>query len=192
MDETENKQPEEKPERSLRTPEGDAEDTPAEEAADTGSEDYEFEAPQGMEMDQKALDALKTIAKEQKWPKDVAQKVFDLGPKMLADWQQKQTEAAAEVHERWKDEAKADPEIGGAKFDATLDTARQALRQVGTPALVEVLNETGLGNHPEVIRLFAKIGSKIAEDSFVPSGKSPGGTRTFAERLYPSAPAKGA
>jgi len=39
---------------------------------------------------------------------------------------------------------------------------------------VEVLlNQTGMGNHPEMIRVFHRISKAVSEDSFVPGDMKP-------------------
>ena len=52
-------------------------------------------------------------------------------------------------------------------YDAKLDQAQRAFAQFSTPEFNEIMDETGLGNHPEVIKAFAKIGSMIGEDKLV-------------------------
>jgi hypothetical protein len=71
-------------------------------------------------------------------------------------------EAAREAQrDAWADAAQSDPEIGGAAFQRELDYAHQALKVYGTPELHEALESTGLGNHPELIRLLSKIGRSL-------------------------------
>ena len=53
----------------------------------------------------------------------------------------------------------------GTKYDAKVDLAQSVIRKFGSETLTTFLNEKGLGNHPEVVRLFAKIGEAITEDS---------------------------
>ncbi|MEI6907818.1 peptidase, partial [Klebsiella pneumoniae] len=52
----------------------------------------------------------------------------------------------------------------------------------GTPELKEYLNGTGLGNHPELVKAFIKVGKAMSEDGMV-TGKE-GGQRSAAEVLY--------
>lgn len=77
---------------------------------------------------------------------------------------------------------KADKEIGGDKLTASLSKAQQALETFGTPELKEYLNETGLGNHPELVKAFVKIGKAMSEDNMVSAANT--GQRSAAEVLY--------
>jgi hypothetical protein len=51
----------------------------------------------------------------------------------------------------------------GDHFDANLDTARTGLKKYASPQLIELLNKSGLDSHPELIRLFNKIGASTME-----------------------------
>jgi hypothetical protein len=69
----------------------------------------------------------------------------------------------------------------------TLGSAAKALDLLGFPKgspLRVALNESGFGNHPEMIRLMAKVGKAIGEDSgFCPRSGRPD-KKTDAELFY--------
>lgn len=77
----------------------------------------------------------------------------------------------------WRAAALADKDIGGTPENMVVSTekAQQALGKYATPALKGFLKETGLGSHPEVIRLFARLGRAMSEGSIV-QGANQGGT----------------
>mgnify|MGYP000700477353 CR=1 FL=1 len=65
--------------------------------------------------------------------------------------------------------------------------AKKALDTFGTPEFRTLLNESGLGNHPEMIRMMFRAGKAISEDKFVPAGSgSPKGAKDAANALYPN------
>lgn len=131
-------------------------------------EAYEdFAAPEGVALDADAVGEFKALAKELNLSQADAQRVVDLGPKMMATWQAKQAEQMSETVAQWATDTKADKEIGGDKLDENLAVARKTLDTFGSPELKTLLNESGLGNHPELIRLLTKAGKAISEDSFV-------------------------
>lgn len=144
-------------------------------------ESYELTMPEGVELDKAAADEFQAIAKELKLDQASAQKVADIGAKMA----QRQTEAHTKLVESWVENVKTDKEIGGDKLDQNLAVARKALETFGTPELKDVLNATGLGNHPEVIRAFLKAGKLISEDKFV-AGAPKGPETDIAKKLFPS------
>ncbi len=61
----------------------------------------------------------------------------------------------------------------GAEWQSNLTLMNRALEAYGSPEFKKHLDETGLGNHPEMIKIFVKIGKAMAEDKF--SGGGTGG-----------------
>lgn len=145
-------------------------------------EKYEFQAGEGVELDAEALKDFEPVARELNLTNDQAQKLVDAYPKILAGVQQRQTEAWQAQTEEWAATVKADKEIGGDKLTANLGVAQRALDTFGTPALKEYLNGTGLGNHPELVKAFVKVGKAMSEDGVVTGKES--GQRSAAEVLY--------
>lgn len=149
-------------------------------------EAYEdFTVPEGVELDAEVLGEFKDVAKELNLPQAAAQKVTDLAVKLTQKWAGEQTGRVAEMQTAWKDETQTDKEIGGDALPANLAVAKTALDKFGTPALRELLDASGLGNHPEVVRAFVKIGKAISEDTFVAGGTaSP--PKDAAKTLFPN------
>jgi hypothetical protein len=149
----------------------------------TPEPDYAFEMPDGIELDKSSTDEFVAIAKELKLPGDAAKKLVDLEVKRI----QAQQQAHTALVESWAEAVKADKEIGGDKLQENLAVARKALDQFGTPELKELLNSTGMGNHPELVKLAFKIGKAISEDGFVRGApKSPATESDLAKSLFPS------
>ncbi|CAA2938259.1 MULTISPECIES: peptidase [Enterobacter] len=145
-------------------------------------EKYEFTAGEGVELDTEALKDFEPVARDLNLTNEQAQKLVDAYPKILAGVQQRQAEAWQKQTEGWAETVKADKEIGGDKLTANLSAAQRALDQFGTPDLKEYLNATGLGNHPELVKTFVKIGKAMSEDGMVTGKES--GQRSAAEVLY--------
>ncbi|HCP6331920.1 TPA: peptidase [Escherichia coli] len=160
-------------------------DKPAEEKdqkQEGAPEKYEFQAAEGIELDAEALKDFEPVARDLNLTNEQAQKLVDAYPKILAGVQQRQAEAWQAQTEQWAADVKADKEIGGDKLTANLSAAQRALDQFGTPELKEYLNTTGLGNHPDLVKTFVKIGKAMSEDGMVTGKES--GQRTAAEVLY--------
>lgn len=148
---------------------------------------YEFKAPEGKEFDPEVIAEYSKVAKELNLSQESAQRVLDaMGPK-LAERQTAQIEA---LRNGWADSSKTDKEFGGERLSENLSVAKKALDAFGTNELRALLNETGIGNHPEVIRFMFRAGKAISEDKFVSGSKNdakPSGPRSFndlAEALY--------
>ena len=145
-------------------------------------EKYEFTAGEGIELDTEALKDFEPVARDLNLTNEQAQKLVDAYPKILAGVQQRQAEAWQAQTEQWAADVKADKEIGGDKLTANLSAAQRALDLFGTPELKEYLNTTGLGNHPDLVKTFVKIGKAMSEDGMVDGSNQ--GQRSAAEVLY--------
>ncbi|HDH0766789.1 TPA: peptidase [Klebsiella pneumoniae] len=147
-------------------------------------EKYEFTAGEGVELDTEALKDFEPVARDLNLTNEQAQKLVDAYPKILAGVQQRQAEAWQAQTEEWAATVKADKEIGGDKLTANLGVAQRALDTFGTPELKEYLNGTGLGNHPELVKAFIKVGKAMSEDKVVTGGHESGGSDLISA-FYP-------
>lgn len=98
---------------------------------------------------------------------------------MMADAQGKH----AETVQKWETDARSDKEFGGPQFDQNLATAKKAIDHFATPELRQMLDETGVGNHPELIRAFYRAG-KMLEEAPVLGTTSGGAKKSLAQALY--------
>lgn len=148
----------------------------------TAPEKYEFKPVEGAEIDPAIMGEFEGVAKEAGLTQEAGQKVLDkMGPKIAAA-QQAQVDA---VKAQWIDSARTDKEFGGDKLNENLAVAKKAMDAFGTPALRTLLNDTGLGNHPEIIRAFYRAGQKISGSNFVAGGGN-SDARGTAATLYPN------
>lgn len=146
-------------------------------------EAYEFKAPEGAELDKDAVAQFEPIARELNLSQEQAQKLVDLyGSKVMPQLMKQQADTWQKQVADWGTAAKDDAEIGGDKFDGNLTRAKQAMDKFATPQLREFLETTGMGNHPELIRVFVKVGAAMSEDSLVTSNEK--GQRSAADVLY--------
>lgn len=85
----------------------------------------------------------------------------------------------------WLEEFKNDPEIGGDKALETAEHAKRAVEAFATEEFRKTLDDTGFGNHPEMLRMFSKIGKKmIANDSFISGKPVSTSTKSTADIFY--------
>lgn len=153
---------------------------------------YALTMPDGVEVDQELLDALGPKFAAKKLTQAEAQELADEFIKVQQARAGKQMETWGETIAKWADDAKSDKEIGGTKWDGTVAASRRAVEQLGTPALKEYLNASGGGNHPELIRFMAKVGSMIKEDSPTNGGAEGAGKPAEpAHVLFPNDAPKG-
>ena len=130
-------------------------------------EKYEFndkvaDAPEV--LDPNVLTAFGEVAKELDLPQEAAQKVLD---KVAPVIQARQAEQVEKARVEWAEDSKSDEEFGGETFNANIEVAKTALNAFGTEPFKQLLSESGLGNHPEVIRFMYRAGKAISEDAYV-------------------------
>lgn len=142
---------------------------------DAAGADIEVKLPDGVQADAGFLDAFKAVAKESGLKSEGAQKLVDFYAKQQAAAQKAADEGFAKALKEMETEASTDEEIGGAKWDESKALALKAIAKFGTPKLAGVLNQSGLGNHPELLRFCARVGKGLAEDSVAgaASGEEP-------------------
>lgn len=140
--------------------------------------DYKFDAPEGVTLDKKSVDAFTAIAKELKLPAEAAKKIADVAIQAEVG----RAEAFKVQVAEWATQVSKDAELSKPEVQAT---ARKAVETFGSPELKALLNSTGMGNHPEVVRLMAKVGAAISEDKLLGKGDSgQPSTKSAAQVLY--------
>lgn len=153
---------------------------------------YNVELPEGMEVDAALLDRFSPKFKEAGLTQRQVQAITSEFAAMRKEEMDGISENWSKTVTEWADTAKADAEIGGAKWNDTVRNASGVVARFGTPELKEYLNSSGGGNHPEMIRFMAKVGALIGEDNPAIS-ENPGKkvARDTAEVLYPNDQPKG-
>jgi len=163
----------------------------APDAPTSAPEKYEFKPVEGRNLDSETMSTFAEVAKELGLTQDSAQKILDRMAPQMAQRQQAQIES---IRTEWVEASKTDAEFGGDKIAENLAVAKKALDQFGTPELRALLNESGLGNHPEIIRMMYRAGKSISEDTYVGRAAGTGGKplpKSFADAasaLYPVQP----
>ena len=159
-------------------PEGDGK--PAEEpAAATPIEYTDFSVAEGYGIADDHLAGLKEFGQANNLTQEALQQIVDMGVQI----QQRSTENYQKQVAEWEKQSKSDPEYGGEKFDQTLSTAKTALSLPRGDKVSTLLNESGLGNHPDVIAWCAEIGKLMQEDGMVTGGRG-AAPKTLGAYLY--------
>ena len=150
-------------------------------------EKYEFKVPEGMEVDAKLVETLTPIMKDLKLSQEQAQKLVDAYAPYIQQQAKAQTEKSISEYKsivnEWKTEAQKEL---GADADKKLSLAAKAINKFGSPELRTLLNETGVGNHKELVNFFIKVGTMISEDTFAEPHKQSNRGAEDMNILYPT------
>lgn len=156
-------------------------DNPKADAESEVPEKYDFKPPEGMEFDEETINLYAEAAKEAGLSQEKADIILG---KIAPHLAQQQIKAVEKASAEWEAASRADPEFGGDKLNENLSVAAKAIEQFATPELKTLLNESRLGNNPEVIRLFYRVGKAISEDGFVSAAGAP--QISDARAFYPN------
>jgi len=148
-------------------------------------EKYDIKVPEGMSVDTEALERFTPLAKELKLSNDQAQKLADLYAERQEAAFKAQREAYTKTVEGWIKEVKADKEIGGTNLPITQATCRKALSAYDPDGeFVKLMDESGFGNHPAVLRFVNRVGKSVKEDQGVQAKASSPKERDINKILY--------
>lgn len=157
-------------------------------AAKTAAE-FKLTVPEGFQADEALLGKFKTTAQELGLKGEHAQKILDVYVDAQKTLNAQAAEQLDKQREDWAKQAKADKEFGGEKYPASLQHAARAMERYGSPELRELLEVSGLGNHPALVRAFVKAGADLAEDTVAGHSGGTGATphndaKAFQKALY--------
>jgi hypothetical protein len=165
------------------------------EAPKPAPDKYDFSAlklPQGITLSNDIVDAVSPVLKKYGLTQEAASELVtahgEATAKLMAAAEVK---AEADFQTMMADEAKkniaAITKEWGNDFKPNLEIAQRGLARLFPGADGKrLLDETGLGNHPEFLNAFLAVGKMIQEDK-PPNGQVPSGRKSNAEVFYPAA-----
>lgn len=160
-------------------------DTGGEEAGGEGSQTppdtyADFALPEGMSLDEGLLTEAAPLFKELGLTQEQAQKLVDFQAKQVQAGSQKQVDAFNQQLNEWNTATLKE------FSEEQIATARGAVDAYGTPELKQLLNDYGVGSHPEVVRFMEKVGATLKED--VPGGSTNPAAKAkdVVNQLYPN------
>ena len=139
---------------------------------------------EGSDIDPAFIDSYASLAKKYGMNQENATSLLKDAAEIL---NRMDVETVMKQRNAWAEESRNDKEFGGAALDANLAIAKKALDTYGTPEIRQLLETTGLGNNPEMIRFFWRVGKTLTEDGTVTGQAGVAGIRTFddaAKKLY--------
>lgn len=144
-------------------------------------ETYDIKTPEGFEVDPDVKTEFETVSKEIGLSQKGAERLVAIQTKL----QEKQAERTAATIASWAKDVKADKELGGNEYDAKMAVARESLAAFGDESLGVLLDRTGIGNHPAMIRFMYRAGLAMGEGK-AHRGAVATGKPDAASILYPN------
>lgn len=155
----------------------------------------DLEIPEGFQYDKESGDAFLGVVNDPGLSrKELVQKLVDMHAaqmgKMLEGLQAADAEGmkkfeadVAKEKAAWLDQCKADPEYGGAAWEANDAVIDRGCKQLATPEAVALLQRYNLNTHPEIVRMFYRAG-KLAGEDRSGGGAGGGGKIDPAEAIF--------
>jgi hypothetical protein len=165
------------------------EDAEAGEGENVVPEKYDIKVPDGMEIDVGTMERFTPVFKEMGFTQDQVQKLADVYAPIIQERIDEFGKSLSESYKKQVSDWKTESEKAlGAEKTQKMALAAKAINQIGTPELRAVLDETGIGNHVELVKFFVKVGEIVSEDKFVDSSKTYATDSEEArmKRMYPS------
>lgn len=157
-------------------------DTPEPSALIGAPEDYDasaFTLPEGVEFDGELFDLVKDDLKGFDLSQEGAGKIVGLFaekvvPKIAERTEARMSELGQEISAQFARDLQADPVVGGVKLKEAQAYAAKAISSAipdasDRAAFSQFLNESGMGNHPLLMRVIAAGGRAMSEAS-TPAG----------------------
>ena len=132
------------------------------------------------EIDKPTAEAFGAIAKKLGLKQEGFNTLFN---EVIPFLNERQNERLNEVRQDFYQEAKADADIGGAKWKQSLSLARKALFQFTDAPTRELLQASGLDCHPGIIKAFRNIAMAMSDDN-VHRGTQATGERDAAKAFF--------
>lgn len=141
--------------------------------------DYALAAPEGMAAyDQTLSDDMRSIFHDAKLTPAQAQFVHD---KYVERFATEADMAMADENvqiQSWDRELKQEY---GSAYEERIAAGRNAVREFGGEELATIMDETGLGNHPDVVRAFVRVGMQLGTSGQFKEGDQTGFGMTPAD-----------
>lgn len=127
----------------------------------------ELKLPEGSILDAGAVERIAAYAKERGLTNDQAQELLNRESENVANYAKAQEDHVKAQVDGWKAAVEKDKELGGDAYSKNVELAKRVVTKYGSEDFLKTLNDTGLGNHPELVRVFFRIGRAMGEDKLV-------------------------
>ncbi len=145
-------------------------------------EDYpDLKLPQELNGYEENFAAFKKLAAELKLPAQTAQKLVEWESKTASEATRQKQHAREQILQRWTEQTR---QLLGPDYKQKIADALAAAERFGGAELRTLLDATGLGNHPTVVKTFHQISQQITEDHSIRGRIRAAADKTFAEALY--------
>lgn len=149
--------------------------------------EYDIKLPEGNQLfNDSDKERIVSFAKEHGLSNDAAQKLLDSEADKLRAIQENYVRSQEAQAQEWQNMLKDDKDFGGENFEGNVKLARSVIQKFGSDELKTALNKSGFANFPPLVKMIAKIGKQMENDTLVTSGTSVGnsGNKKSIEEIF--------
>lgn len=137
--------------------------------------------PESLQGHEANFASFKQLAAELNLPAETARKLMQWEATASESGLKQAEQERADILQKWTEETK---NLFGPAYPREIAKALETAERFGGEELRNLLDATGLGSHPVVVKTFHQISQQISEDVSI-AGKGRNTTdKTFAEALY--------
>ena len=134
---------------------------------------YDFELGDGEQSDEVA--DFKNVAHQLGLTNDQARNILGIYNQISQNDMAQEDEQFEQMNVEYLQDIQSE---WGDSFNKNAELARRAFTDFASEELMDVLRETGLSNHPEMLKTFARIGQVLSEDNVLPGTRGAIGSMT--------------
>jgi len=152
-------------------------------------ENYELKLSNESLLNNENVKELEAFARENDISNKLAQNLLKRDEEIAKRIYDNQEKAIEEQAAQWKEQVKSDKEIGGPAYSLTVENVNRALKKYATKEVVQLFQNTGLANNPDLVRMLSRIGKSISNDTILkgPTEVKPV-RKTWGELAWPDVP----
>jgi thiamine pyrophosphate-dependent acetolactate synthase large subunit-like protein len=144
----------------------------------------DFTLPEGMKLDAAMAEKAKGVFKELNLSQDAGQKLVGIQAEFAKQYKEASDNAYKGQIAEWKKES--EKLLEGPDKDKKVQMISKAREAFATPEFIKFFGDYGFGDHPEVVKMFLKIGQKLMEDTGTGGAGSGAGGKSAGDILFPS------
>jgi hypothetical protein len=144
-------------------------------------EAYEFKAPEGMQLDPKAVELVTPVLKELGVTQGKVQKVVDMYAALKKEEILQSEMALLTQRKAWREDIKKNPQ-----WQENLSLSKKGL-SFGSQNFQNMIKNSWMGDHPDVIEYLANVGRMAGDAKFVEGRAAAGTAKKNPENIvYPN------
>lgn len=155
-------------------------------------EKYDLRLPENALLAPSRVDEIALYAKERGLSNEAAQEILNRENEAVDTYQKGQREFLDETRKKWVEEAHSDKEIAGIEGNDFDTNCKLAVETIATfdpeGKIMDMMKRSGIGDYPEMIKLFVRIGKAMKDAKLVHSKtQSKSGKMSDADVFYSGA-----